>query len=260
MCNGVACLLLTGKSFRMAFEIDDFRYLYFWDVSISALIYWHLLCFYYGMRSPHRINQGRWAVDCIQLLPRRGPWTEVTAELRHLVSGLPSFCPFSYRTLVQFLDVAEDVLPDLGHDTRTRRDAARQMVRDILLHPTETAALPTTLLERNEYEQQLLQAYERVWPPAIECRRMARLWYRWVETKGLEYPRGFQGTWERIRELIALTPHIEEANTDRLTALLAPSHPPPDGPRPRPPTFGTSLSSGSSNSVTGPPYQPPGEE
>jgi len=166
----------------------------------------------------------------------------------------------SKQTLVQFLKVAEDVLEDLGRDPRTRRESVRQMVRDMLLDPTETAALPTTPLERNEYEQQLMRSYEQVWPPVTECRQMARLWFRWLETKGLEYPRGFQGTWERIRELIALTPHIEEANTDRLTALLAPPRPPPVGPRPRPPTVGTSLSSGSSNSVTGPPYQPPREE
>jgi len=101
---------------------------------------------------------------------------------------------------VQFLEVAEDVLEDLGRDAQTRRDSARQMVRDMLLDPTETAMLPVTPLERNEYEQQLMRAYEQVWPPVTECRRMARLWYRWVETKGLEYPRGFQGAWERIRE------------------------------------------------------------
>jgi len=96
----------------------------------------------------------------------------------------------------------------------------------MLLELAEHAALPTTLLERNEYEQQLMGSYEQVWPEVRECRRMARLWFRWVETKGLEYPRDFQGTWERIRELVALTPNIEEANTDRLTALLAP----PDRP------------------------------
>jgi len=196
---------------------DDFRYLYFWSASTNALIYWQLLCFYYAMRYPQRITQGHWAIDCIRLLPRRGKWTEVTAELRHLVSGLSGYCPFSYRSLVQFLEVAEDVLEDLGPDARTRRDSARQMVRDLLLDPTETAALPTTPLERNEYEQQLMRSYEQVWPLVTECRRMARLWFRWVETKGLEYPRGFQGTWERIRELIALTPHIEEQT---LTILL----------------------------------------
>ena len=167
--------------------------------------------------------------------------------MRHLVGGLSSYCPFSYRGLVEFLVVVEDVLEELGRDPRVRRDSVHQVVQDMLIEPAEHAILPTTLLERNEYEQQLMGSYEQVWPEARECRRMARLWYRWVETKGLEYPRGFQGTWERIREL-------EEAHTDRLSALLAPPRPPPAGPRPRPPTYGTSLSSGSSNSVTGPPY------
>ena len=212
------------------------------------------------MRYPQRITQGHWAIECIRLLLRRGKWTEVTAELRHQVSGLSGYCPLSYRSLEQFLEVAEDVLEDLGRDARIRRQSARQMVRDMLLDPTETAALPTTPLERNEYEQQLMRSYEQVWPSVTECRRMARLWFRWVETKGLDYARGFQGTWERIRELIALTPSIEEANTDRLTALLAPPRPPPSGPCPRPPTVGTSLSFGSSNSVIGPPYRPPREE
>jgi len=244
----------------MAFEIDEFCYLYFWSASTNALIYWQLLCFYHAMRYPQRITQGHWVIEYIRLLPRRGKSTEVTAELRHQVCGLSGYCPFSYRSLVQFLEVAEDVLEDLGRDARTRRESARQMVRDMLLDPTETAALPTTPLERNEYEQQLMRSYEQVWPPVTKCRRMARLWFRWVETKGLDYPRGFQGTWERIRELIAVTPSIEEANTDRLTALLAPPRPPASGPRPRPPTFGTSLSSGSSNSITGPPYQLPEEE
>jgi len=180
--------------------------------------------------------------------------------LRHLVSGLSGYWPFSYRGLVEFLVIVEDVLEELGRDAWVRRDSVHQVVRDLLIEPAEHAILPTTLLERNEYEQQLMRSYEQVWPEARERRRMARLWFRWVETKGLEYPRGFQGTWERIRELVALTPSIEEAHTDRLTALLAPPRPPPAGPRPRPPTYGTSLSSGSSNSVTGPPYHPSEEE
>jgi len=244
----------------MAFEIDEFHYLYFWSTATNALLYWQLLCYYHAMRYPQRISQGHWAAECIRFLPRRGKGTEVSAELRHLVSGLPGYCPFSYRGLVEFLVVVEDVLEELGRDTRARRDSVRQVVRDMLLEPAEHAALPTTFLERNEYEQQLMRSYEQVWPEARECRRMARLWFRWVDTKGLEYPRGIQGTWERIRELVALTPSIEEANTDRLTALLAPPRPPPTGPRPKLPTYGTSLSSGSSNSVTGPPYHPSEEE
>jgi len=172
----------------MAFEIDEFHYLYFWSAATNALLYWQLLRYYRAMRYPQRISKGHWAAECIRFLPRRGKWTEVSAELRHLVSGLPGHCLFFYRGLVEFLVVVEDVLEELGRDARARRDSVRQVVRDMLLEPAEHAALPTTFLERNEYEQQLMKSYEQVWPEARECRRMARLWFRWVETKGLEYP------------------------------------------------------------------------
>jgi len=117
----------------MAFEIDKFHYLYFWSAATNALLYWQLLCYYHAMRYPHRISQGHWATECIRFLPRRGKWTEVSAELRHLVSGLPGYCPFSYRGLVEFLVVVEDVLEELGRAARARRDSVRQVVRDMLL-------------------------------------------------------------------------------------------------------------------------------
>ena len=93
--------------------------------------------------------------------------------------------------------------------------------------------------------------------PEVELyRRMAKLWFRWVETKGLEYPRGVQGTWTRIRELVTLMPRIEEANTDYIAMLLMPSPPPPPGTvlAPRPLAVVTTISFEGSNSVTGPLY------
>jgi len=96
--------------------------------------------------------------------------------------------------------------------------------------------------------------------PEVEvCRRMAKLWYRWVETKGLEYPRGVQGTWARVRELVTLMPRIEEANTDYIAMLLTPSPPPPPGTAPRTLAMVTTISSEGSNSVTGP-FYPENEE
>ena len=58
---------------------------------------------------------------------------------------------------------------------------------------------------------------------------MAKVWYRSVETQGTEYTRGVQGTWTRIRELMSIMPRVEEANTDYIAMLLAPSPPPPPG-------------------------------
>ena len=124
------------------------------------------------MRYPHRFSQGHWAAECIRFLPWRGKWTEVSAELRHLVSRLSGYCSFSYRGLVEFLVIVEDVLEELGRDAWARRDSVHQVVPDMLIEPAEHATLPTTLLERNEYEQQLMRLYEQVWPEARECRML----------------------------------------------------------------------------------------
>jgi len=96
----------------MAFEIDEFHFLYFWSAATNALLYWQLLCYYHAMRYPYRFSQAYWAIDCIRFLPRRGKWTEVSAELRHMVVGLSGYCPFPYRGLVEFLVVIEDVLEE----------------------------------------------------------------------------------------------------------------------------------------------------
>ena len=86
---------------------------------------------------------------------------------------------------------------------------------------------------------------------------MAKFWYRWVETKGLVYPRGVQGTWTQIWELVSLMPRIEEANIDYIATPLAPSPPsPPDSVlAPRPLAMMAPMSSEGSNSVTGPFYR-----
>ena len=88
-------------------------------------------------------------------------------------------------------------------------------------------------------------------------RRMAKLWYRWVETKGLEYPRGVQGTWTRIQELVTLMPGVEEVNPDYIATPLASPQPSPPGTvlAPRPLSMVTPMSSEGSNSVTGPFYR-----
>jgi len=96
-----------------------------------------------------------------------------------------------------------------------------------------------------------MRAFVYEYPEADLCMRMAKLWHRWVETKGLEYPRGVQGTWMHIRELVSIMPRIEEANTDYIAILLTPSPPPPLGSMPPPPAMGTTISSEGSNSVTG---------
>jgi len=83
---------------------------------------------------------------------------------------------------------------------------------------------------------------------------MAKLRYQWVETKGTEYPRGVQGTWTRIRELVSIMPKIEDTNTDYIAMLLAPSPPPPPGTvlNPRPLAVAATISLEGYNSITSP--------
>jgi len=149
--------------------------------------------------------------------------------------------------------VAEDVLETLGSDQRTRQEDVDQLIYDVLIEPTERVDLPITITERNAHELQQMRLFSQECPEVNLCKRMAKLWYRWVETKGTEYPCGVQGTWTRIRELVSIMPRIEEANTDYIAILLAPSPPPLPGTvlALRPLVMVATISSEGSHSVTG---------
>ena len=119
--------------------------------------------------------------------------------LRQQVASLRGCGPCTYRGLVEFFTIAKDALEELGRDPQMRQDSAYQLMYDLLIEPAEHLELPTTVIERNAYEQQQMRRYEQECPEVELCRRMETLWYRWVETKGLEYPRGVLSTWNRIR-------------------------------------------------------------
>ena len=179
---------------RMVFSVEDFFFLYFWSATTNALILWELLRYHNLLHRFRKITHGFWVVKLINLLPQTGKWREVSAELREQVANIRGYSPFTYRGLVEFLTVAEDVLDELGREPRTRQASARQLVQDLLLEPAGLMEIPNTLSERNAFEQRQMMRYEEECPEMELCRRMTTLWYRWVETKGLEYPRGLQGT------------------------------------------------------------------
>jgi len=99
---------------------------------------------------------------------------------------------------VEFLLVAEEVLDNMGKGPVPHQEAAHQLIYDVLVEPTEHINLPTSLVERNAYENQQMTAMELERPLVRQCRRVATLWFRWVESQGLVYPRGVEGTWTRI--------------------------------------------------------------
>jgi len=61
-------------------------------------------------------------------------------------------------------------------------------------------------------------------PLVRQCRRIATLWFRWVESQGVVYPRGVEGTWTRIWELATIMPRIEIAHPNYLAQLLTHHH------------------------------------
>jgi len=91
--------------------------------------------------------------------------------------------------------VAKDVLETLGSDQQSRQEDAHQLIYDVLIELAERVNLPVTITERNAHELQQMRVFSQECPEVNLCKRMAKLWYRWVETKGTEYPRGVQGTW-----------------------------------------------------------------
>ena len=61
--------------------------------------------------------------------------------------------------------------------------------------------------------------------PQAECyKRVATMWVHWMDAYGMYYPRGWQATILRMRELVDETPNIEYTPTLVLQELLAPNH------------------------------------
>ena len=55
---------------------------------------------------------------------------------------------------MEFLLATEEVLDDLGEGPEARQEAAHQLVYDVLAEPAEHLNLPSTLVERNAFEDQ----------------------------------------------------------------------------------------------------------
>ena len=69
------------------------------------------------------------------------------------MANIRGYGPFTYRGLVEFLAVAEEVLEELGSDPRTRQASAGQLIQNVLLEPDGQLEMPNTLVERNAFEQ-----------------------------------------------------------------------------------------------------------
>jgi len=142
----------------MAFDLDDFYFLFFWSAATNALMYWEFLRYFNAARYPQHVTQSHWVVKFIRLLPRAGKWAEVSLGLRHQVSELRGYAPFTYQGIVEFLTIAEDVLDTLGSGQRTRQEDADQLRYDVLIEPIEHMDLPVTTTTRNALEIRQMRA------------------------------------------------------------------------------------------------------
>ena len=188
------CCLAT----RMAFCIHDYFYLYFWRAAVNALIFWELLPLFNAAGRPQRVTQSHWANQCVWILPLTGRWIELTYALRQVTFGHWGYPPFTCRGLVEFLVVAEEALDSLGDNPSARQQAAHQLVYDALMEPAEHLVMPNSLRGRIRFEHRQLDALGEITPIVRQCRRVAAFWYHLVKARGIEYPRGIEGTWKRI--------------------------------------------------------------
>ena len=121
------------------------------------------------------------------------------------------------------------------------------------MEPAEHIIMPNSLEGRIRFEHQQMDALEEITPTVRQCRRVAAFWYNLMEARGIECPRGIEGTWKRIWELVSTMHGIENAPPSYLALLLAPPPPPPTGEVLAPQSLAIAgYSSESSNSVNGP--------
>ena len=77
------------------------------------------------------------------------------------MTGLWGYAPFTYRGLVEFLVVAEDVLDTLRDEQMTRKEAVHQLFYDVLMEPAEHLDLSTSLVERNRFKARQMRLYSQ---------------------------------------------------------------------------------------------------
>ena len=67
-------------------------------------------------------------------------------------------------------------------------------------------------------------------PQVKRYKRVAVVWVRWMDAYGMYYPRGWQATMFRMKDIVDETPNIEHTPTPVLQELLAPNHDQSEGP------------------------------
>jgi len=88
------------------------------------------------------------------------------------------------------------------------------------MEPAEHIVMPDTLGGRIRFEHRQMDALGEITPTVRQYRRVAAFWYNLVDARGIELPRGIEGTWKRIWELVSTIHGIENAPPSYMALLL----------------------------------------
>jgi len=142
-------------------------------------------------------------------MPYRGRRAEVTSILCLFHVHRGAYTLFTFRVLVEFLILAENQADSLGNTPLGRSDAAMQLINTALIAPVASQQLPITIAERNQIEHLQMTLLFAENSQARRYKRVAKLWPRWTDSFGAQYPRGWQATMLRMRELVDGAPDVE---------------------------------------------------
>ena len=134
-----------------------------------------------------------------------------------------TYTSFTFKGLVDFLILPDDRVDSIGETPSERSNVAVQLVNTALIAPVAVKHLPITIAERNQIEHHQMRILFAKTPQTERYRRVTTMWIRWLDSFGVQYPRGWQATMLRIRELVDGAPNVEYSPTFVLWDLLAPA-------------------------------------
>ena len=121
-----------------------------------------------------------------------------------------------------FLIFTKGQMDSVGNTPLGRSNAAMQLINTALIAPAATQQLPITIAERNQIEHRQIRLLLAENPQVRRYKRVATLWARWIDSFGAQYPRGWQATMLRMRELVDGASDVEYSPPFVLWDLLAP--------------------------------------
>ena len=84
---------------------------------------------------PLRVTQNHWTYKFIREMPYMGRWSGVTSILHLFQVHMGAYTPLTFKGLVDFLILVEELVDSLGDTPLERSDAAIQLVNTAVIAP-----------------------------------------------------------------------------------------------------------------------------